>query len=83
MNKSKNGMVTRNSAQLATFTLLVAVIEITFPSLALVMYLLPFTPVNSYLTRCSLENLHFATASGKIDLSVTRSSLALVVVYPW
>ena len=71
----KNGIVTRNSTHLTTCTLLVAVIKITFPSPATVRDLLPFTPVNSYLTRCGGENLHFATISG--------NNLLLVVVYPW
>ena len=44
---------------MATSTLLLIVIKITFPSPASVSYLLPFTPVNGYLTRCSWEN--FAT----------------------
>ena len=78
MTKSKNGMVTRNSTQLATCTLLVAVIKITFPSIALVWYLVPFTPVNSYQTRCSWENLHFATTSG--NMSFTSCGVSLVTI---
>ena len=54
MSESKNVMVTRNSTQLKTCTLPVAVIKITFSSL------LPFTPVNSYLSRCSQKHLVFA-----------------------
>ena len=40
-------MVTRNNGQLATCTLPVVMIKITFPLLALVRYILPFTPVYS------------------------------------
>ena len=50
-------MVTKNNNQLATCILQVAVIKITYPSLALVRYLLQFTPVYSYRIRCSCENL--------------------------
>ena len=71
-------MVTRNSTQLATCALLVAVIKITFPLLALVTYLLPFTPVSSYLSRCSWENLIFATASGNV--SVISYGVCLVTI---
>ena len=71
-------MATRNSTQLATSTLLVAVIKIIFPSLALVRYLLPFTLVHSYLTSCSWENLHFATTSGNI--SVIGCGVSLVAI---
>ena len=78
ITKSKNSMVTRNNTQLVTCTLPVAVIKITFPLLALVRYLLPFTPVNSCLTRCSLENLIFATASGNV--SVVSCSVSLVTI---
>ena len=66
--KSKNGTVTRNNTQLVTCTLAVTVIKITLPSLAMVRYLLPFTPVNSYPTRCRWGNLIFATTSGYIYL---------------
>ena len=39
---------------------------------------LPFTPVNSYLTRCSWENLHFATTSWNIsDISYSVSLVTL------
>ena len=54
MSKSKNVKVTRNSTQLETCTVPVAVIKITFSPL------LPFTPVNSYLSRCGQKNLVFA-----------------------
>ena len=47
------------------------------PSPALVRYLLLFTPVNSYLTRWSLEILIFATTSG--DTSV-RCGVTLVTI---
>ena len=78
MTKSKNGMVTRNNTQLATCTLPVVVIKITFLLLVLVRYLLLFTPVNSYLTRCSWENLIFATTSGNI--SVIRYGVSQVTI---
>ena len=42
-----------------TCTLPVAGIKIIFPSPALARYLLPLTPVNSYLTRCSWEIFTF------------------------
>ena len=51
---------------------------VTFPSLALVRYLLPFTSANSYLTRCSWENLIFATTSGNI--SVISCGVSLVTI---
>ena len=71
MTKSKSRMTTRNNTQLATGTLPVVVIKCTFPSLALMRYLLPLTAFNSYLTKCSWENLIFATASGnELFLSV-------------
>ena len=47
------------------FTLPVEVIKITFP---LVRCLLSFTPMKSYLTICSGENLIFATASGNVSV---------------
>ena len=75
-NISKNGMVTRNNTQLVTCTLPVVLIKFTFPSLALVRYLLPFTPVNSYLTRYSWEHLVFATTSGNV--SVISCGVSLV-----
>ena len=68
MTKSENSMVIRNNTQLATYVLPVTVIKNTFPSLALVKYLLPFTPVNSYLTRRSWDNLIFATTSGNVSV---------------
>ena len=63
-------MVTWSNTVMATSTLLLAVIKITFPSPALVRYLLSLTPVNGYLTRCSWENLHFATTLEIYLLSV-------------
>ena len=77
-SKSKNGMVTKNNTQLATCTLPVVVIKTSFPLLALVRYLLPFTPFNSYLTRCSWENLIFTTTSGNI--SVISCGISLVTI---
>ena len=41
-----------------------AAIKITFPMAPMVTYLLPFNPVDSYLTRCSSENFVLATVSG-------------------
>ena len=61
-------MVTRNNTKLAPCTLPMAEINISFPLLALVRYLLPFTLVNSYITRCSWENLLFATASRNVSI---------------
>ena len=55
---TKISMVTRGIAQLGTCTLPVVVIKSTFPSLALVRYLLQFTLVNSYLTM-KLRKLNF------------------------
>ena len=61
--------------------------EITFPSLALVRYLFPFIPVNSYLTRCSWEILHFAATSGNAPVIsygvslVTMPLLDLVIFH--
>ena len=78
-SKSKNGMVTRNSTQRATCTLPVAVIKISFLSQASVRYLLPFTQVNSYLTRCSWENLQFATTSGNISVISCGVSRAVTI----
>ena len=66
----------RNNTQLTMCTLPMAVIKITFPLLALVRYLLSFVLVNSYLTRCSWENLIFATAS--LNVSVISYGLSLV-----
>ena len=74
-------MVTRNNTQLTTCTLPVAVIKITFPSIALVRYQTPFTPVNSYLTKRSWENLIFATASGNV--SVISYGVSLVTYHFW
>ena len=71
-------MVTRNSTQLATCTLLAAVIKMPFPSQDSVRYLLLFTPVNSYLTRCSWENLHFATTFG--NKSVISCGVSVVII---
>ena len=38
----------------------------TFPLLALVRYLFSFTPINSYLIKCSWENIMFAIATGNV-----------------
>ena len=81
-------MVTRNNTQLATCTLPVGVIKTTFPLLALVRYLLQFTPVNSYLTRCSWENFIFATASGIVStiscgVSLVTIPLLDLLIFHW
>ena len=78
MTKSKNGMVSRSNTQLATGTLAVVVIKITFPPLAQVRYLFPCPTVNSYLTRCSRENLIFVTTSENI--SVISYGVSLVTI---
>ena len=61
MTKSKNGMVTRDNTPLATYKLPGGSnknhIYITRSGKVLV----PFTQINSYLTRCSWEILIFAT----------------------
>ena len=83
MTKFKNSMVTRNSTQLATCTLPVEVMKITFPSLALVGYLLPFTSANEYQTRCSRDILFFATASGNVsDISYGVSLVTIPLLDP-
>ena len=74
-------MVTGNNTQLATCTIQMSVIKISFPLLALVRYLLPFTPVNSYLTICSWENLIFATASKNV--AFISCGVSLVTIPLW
>ena len=81
MTKSKNSIVTRNDTSLGTCMLPVAVIKITFPLLALVRYLLLFNIVNSYVTRCSWENLIFYTASGNVSGISYGVSLASILLY--
>ena len=80
MTKSKNSMVTRNNTQLVTYTLPVAVIKIIFPPPVMVRYLLSFTPVNCYLTRCSWEHLIFATTSGNISVISCVVSLVTILL---
>ena len=78
MTKSKNGMVTRNGTKLATCTLPVAVIKITFLALVLVRYLLPFSPVNCYLNRCIWVNLILAIVSGNVSANSYGVSLVTI-----
>ena len=54
----------------------ITAIKNAFPPLALVRYELQFTPVNSYLTKCSWGNLIFATASWNVP--VISYSVSLV-----
>ena len=69
-----------NNTQLATCTLPVAVIQITFPSPALVRYLLSFTSANCKLTRCSWKSLIFPTPSGNV--SVISYGVSLLTIAP-
>ena len=73
-------MVTRNNTQLATYTLPVAVIKITFTPLALVRYSLLFTRVNSYPTGCSWVNLILATCSGNVSAYSYGVSLVTILL---
>ena len=70
-------MVTRNNTQLERCTIPVSVIK-KIPLLPVVRYLLPLTPVNSYLTRCNWEHLIIATASRNV--SVISCGLSLVTL---
>ena len=74
-------MVTRDDTQLATLHITSGSNKNHIPSLALVRYLLAFTQINSYLTRCSWENLLFATTSGNVSvISCDVSLVALLLL---
>ena len=61
MSKFKNSVVTRNSTQLATRTLLVAVIKTTFPSLASVSEFTGIVNDKKEKIECNIQSiLHYS-----------------------